>query len=261
MIKTAGAHQHSSREGPRPSKLAVNLSYKGRQVPQLALVDTGNLIARYGGCAISEQLAQHLNIPISPEGPKIGTADKNSYLNVIGRCRGLRVTIPATGRQLILNPVVIRGFSIGLNLGLKFLMKHGCALKFGPKLDDNSIKFGNDKPVQLVGQMGQIEKEAGQPRLGRQSRPQDQQQPKERSRDPPPTRQEGMPVRVSQVTKILAGTMKMVQGTVENNEAQLLYITPVVGPGEHPCLAQQTISPSQNGQVTICMVNLSHEDV
>ena len=123
MIKTAGAHQQSSREGPRPSKLAVNLSYKGRQVPQLALVDTGNLIARYGGCAISEQLAQHLNIPISPEGPKIGTADKNSYLNVIGRCRGLRVTIPATGRQLILNPVVIRGFSIGLNLGLKFLMK------------------------------------------------------------------------------------------------------------------------------------------
>ena len=261
MIKTAGVNQQLSGDGPRPSKLAVNLSYKGKQVPQLALVDTGNLIARYGGCAISEQLAQQLKIPISPEGPKIGTADKNSYLNVIGRCRGLRVTIPATGRQLIINPVVIRGFSIGLNLGLKFLMKHGCALKFGTRRDDNSIRFGNDKPVQLVGQMGQTEKEAGQPRLGRQSRPQDQKQHKERSRDPPPTRQEGMPVRVSQVTKILAGTMKMVQGTVENKEAQLLYITPVVGPGEHPCLAQQTISPSQDGQVTICMVNLSHEDV
>ena len=41
---------------------------------------------------------------------------------MVGRATGLRVRINEKGRILIVNPVVIRNFSIGINLGLRFLM-------------------------------------------------------------------------------------------------------------------------------------------
>lgn len=89
-----------------------------------ALVDTGKLITFYGDTAIDERLEKELNLRITPTTPRIGTAAKNSYLQAVGRTIGLRVKINETGRVLTVNPVVIRNFSIGINLG--FLKRNGC---------------------------------------------------------------------------------------------------------------------------------------
>ena len=132
--------QQVGREDNSPSKLLVPLKNKNIQVSQFALVDTDNIISSYGGTAIDEQLAKKLQLNIQPDTLRNGTGAKDNYLQAVGRAIGLRIMINETKRVLIVNPVVICNFSIGL----KFLMSHGCVLKFGPNNKDNKIKFKND---------------------------------------------------------------------------------------------------------------------
>jgi len=95
MVELNAIHEVNNVVGGRyrlPMKLSVSVSYKGGETyKEKALVDTGNLI--YSGVAISGTMARQLKLPIVPEQVVIGTAKKDSVLEVVGRAHGMKIKV------------------------------------------------------------------------------------------------------------------------------------------------------------------------
>ena len=254
MVELNAIHEVNNVVGGRyrlPMKLSVSVSYKGGETyKEKALVDTGNLI--YSGVAISGTMARQLKLPIVPEQVVIGTAKKDSVLEVVGRARGMKIKVNGGG-NFVVNPLVIKNLSTSINLGTGFLMREGSVLrmdKTGATVQIGSVQT----PSQLIAEVSETV-EQDRSRLSTRNRS------GSRHREAPPVRNKGISAKTLQKVVIPKRTMARIEVVSPGEPEGTVYLEPVVGPSVQLCTAQHAVTKCSEGKMHIFMMNISEDDV